>query len=55
MAPFAGGENENEGSGFKTGEKLAIEKIHVADSRDLAAISSLRSWRLNSDFRLGER
>jgi hypothetical protein len=37
---FAGEENENEKSDAKTGEKLAIEKVHVADSRELAAIST---------------
>jgi hypothetical protein len=55
MVPFAGEENVKQDSGDKTREKLAIGKNHVADSREVTAISNLRSWRLNSDSGLGER
>jgi hypothetical protein len=53
--PFAGEENANKRSDVKTREKLAIGKIHIADSKELAAIFNLRSWRLNLDSRRGER
>jgi len=52
---FASEENANENMELKTREKLAIEKIHIADSMGVPAISNLRSWRLKADSERGER